>query len=133
MNSNAGLWIDHKHAIIVFSGSNAENAEGTGETKRIESGMEKHVRFSGRAASEAGAEDQRDRQFATHLGQYYDKVIAQLNGANSILVFGPGEAKGEFRKRLETKGLGECVVGVEAADKMTDNQIAAKVHAHYKM
>lgn len=132
MSSNAGLWIDHKHAIIVFSGTNAENAEGTDETKRIESGMEKHVRFSGHAANEGGAEDKRDRQLATHLDQYYDEVIGQLNGAKSILIFGPGEARGEFKKRLETRGLGECIVGVEAADKMTDNQIAAKVHAHYK-
>ena len=130
MNSNVGLWIDHREAFIVFAANAADSAE---ETKRIESGVEKHVRFSGHAASEGGAEDQRDRQFETHLNQYYDEVIAQLNGATSILIFGPGEAKGEFKKRLETKGLSASVVGVEAADKMTDNQIAAKVRAHYKL
>lgn len=129
MNTNVGLWIDHKEAIIVFAAAAADSAE---ETKRIESGMEKHVRFSGHAASDGGAEDQRDRQFATHLNRYYDEVIVQLKGAKSLLIFGPGEAKGEFRKRLETKGLDECVVGVETVDKMTDNQIAAKVRAHYK-
>ena len=54
MNKNAGLWIDHKEAIIVFA---ATEAGGSEETKRMESGMEKHVRFSGRAASEGAAED----------------------------------------------------------------------------
>ena len=128
MNRNAGLWIDHKEAVIVFAATGADNAE---ETKRMESGMEKHVRYSGRAASEGVAEDQRDRQYATHLDQYYDEVITQLHDAKSILIFGPGEAKGEFKKRLEHKGLGERIVGVETTDKMTDNQIAAKVREHY--
>ena len=129
MNRNAGLWIDHKAAIIVFAATDAGAAE---ETKRMESGMENHVRFSGRAASEGAAEDRRDHQYAVHLDQYYDTVIAQLQDAKSILIFGPGEAKGEFKKRLEHKGFGERIVGVETIDKMTDNQIAAKVRDHYK-
>ena len=128
MSRNAGLWIDHKEAVIVFTASNADSAE---ETKRMESGMEKHVRYSGRAASEGVAEDQRDRKHATELDQYYDDVIAQLKDATSILIFGPGEAKGEFKKRLEHKGADERIVGVETTDKMTDNQIAAKVREHY--
>lgn len=128
MSRNAGLWIDHNEAVIVFTATSADSAE---ETKRMESGMEKHVRYSGRAASEGVAEDQRDRKHATELDQYYDDVIAQLKDAKSILIFGPGEAKGEFRKRLEYKGADERIVGVETTDKMTDNQIAAKVREHY--
>lgn len=128
MSRNAGLWIDHKEAVIVFTANNADSAE---ETKRMESGMEKHVRYSGRAASEGVAEDQRDRKYATELDQYYDDVIAQLKDAKSILIFGPGEAKGEFKKRLEHRGADERIVAVETTDKMTDNQIAAKVREHY--
>jgi hypothetical protein len=127
MKRQAGVWIDHRQAFIVFIG------EGTEETERIESGMEKHVRYSGLAALEEGsADDQRDRQFAVHLGKYYDAVIAHLRDAKSILLFGPGEAKGELEKRLAAKGLGERIVGVETVDKMTDRQIAAKVREHYK-
>ena len=129
MNKNAGLWIDHKEAVIVFDATEAGAAEAT---KRMESGMEKHVRYSGHAASDGSAEDQRDRQFATHLDQYYDTVIAELHDAKSIFIFGPGEAKGEFKKRLEHKGLGAHIVGVETTDKMTEPQIVAKVREHYK-
>ena len=39
---------------------------------------------------------------------------------------GPGEAKGELKARLERRGLGARIVGVETVDKMTDRQIAAK-------
>lgn len=127
MTRQAGIWIDHRQAFVVFID------EGTEETLRIESGTEKHVRFSGRSASEEGsADDQRDRQLAVHLGRYYDKVIADIHDAESILLFGPGEAKGELEKRLANKGLGERIVGVETVDKMTDQQIAAKVRQYYE-
>jgi hypothetical protein len=127
MKQQVGIWIDHRKAAVVFIDGDSE------KTDHIESGMEKHVRFSGRSASEDGAaDDQRDRQYAVHLGRYYDVVITHLRDAGSILIFGPGEAKGEFKKRLEAKGLGKRVVGVEAVDKMTDPQIVAKVRQHYR-
>ena len=127
MNKEAGVWIDHKQAFIVFVGEGAE------ASRRIDSGMEKHVRYSGHAASQEGtADDRRDRQFAAHLATYYDEVIAHLHDAKSIFIFGPGEAKGEFRKRLVSKGLEGIIVGVETADKMTEHQIAAKVRQHYQ-
>jgi len=126
MKKQAGLWIDHKEAFIVFVGDNGD------ETTRIESGMEKHVRFSGGNRPENGlAEDQRDRQFSVHLNRYYDEVISQIDDADSILLFGPGEAKREFESRLASKGVGGRVVGVETVDKMTPPQIAAKVRRHF--
>ena len=127
MNRQAGLWIDHKQTFVVFVGDDGES------TRRIESGMEKHVRFSGGNRPEGGAaDDQRDRQFAAHLNKYYDEVISHIRDADSILLLGPGEAKGELEKRLASKGLGGRIVGIETVDKMTDRQIAAKVREHYR-
>lgn len=127
MKKQAGLWIDHREAIVVFVGDNAE------DTKRIESGVEKHVRFSGGNESEDGsADDQRDRQFAGHLTRYYDDVIWSIRDAQSILLFGPGEAKGELARRLAAKGLSGRIVGTETADKMTTPQIAAKVRGYFR-
>src|ERR1035437_6160580 len=107
MKRQAGLWIDHREALVVLIDDGAERAQ------RIASGMEKHVRFSGRSAAEEGsADDQRDRQFTSHLNQFYDKVISHIRDADSILLFGPGEAKGEFEKRLVRAGLGGRIVGI---------------------
>ena len=126
MKGQAGIWIDHREAIIVFVGDDVER------TTRVQSGAEAHPRYAGRAASQEGsAEDQRDRQFAAHLRRYYDEVIGHLRDTESLLVFGPGEAKHEFEKRLASEGLGTRVVGVETVDKMTDPQIAAKVRRHF--
>lgn len=122
----AGMWIDHKHAFLVFIGEDAD------VTERIESGVEKHVRFTGHSAEGQGkADNQRDRQYEAHLGEYYDEVIARVRDAESILLFGPGEAKGELEKRLASKGLAARIVGVETTDKMTEHQITAKVRHHY--
>jgi len=126
MNTAIGLWIDHRKAVIVIVSDEGE------EVKEITSHMEKHVRFSSGNSSEDGSsEDIRDRQFGNRLNSYYDEVIALIRDADSIQIFGPGEAKGELEKRLESKGLKGRIVGVETVDKMTDRQIAAKVRGQF--
>jgi hypothetical protein len=119
--ADVGLWIDHREAVIVVVSSSGE------ETKHIVSNMEKHVRFSGAAAEGGTGEDVRDRKFGNHLNSFYDEVIANIRDANSLQIFGPGEAKGELEKRLEGSSLIGKVINVETADKMTERQIAAKV------
>lgn len=127
MDKQIGLWIDHRKAVIVIVSVEGE------EVREITSHMERHVRFSSGNSSEDGSsEDIRDRQFGNHLNSYYDEVIAVIRDAQSIQIFGPGEAKGELEKRLEGKGLKERVVGVEAVDKITDRQIAAKVRERFQ-
>jgi len=126
MKRQAGLWIDHRKAVIVIITDERE------EIKKITSNLEKHIRFSGGTGSEDGStEDVRDRQFAGRLASYYDEVIAVLRGADSIQIFGPGEAKVELEKRLEHEGLKKNIAAVETVDKMTDRQIAAKVRERF--
>jgi hypothetical protein len=132
MKKEVGLWIDHSKTVIVTIENDAE------VTLEVKSNMEKHVRFaSGKGAKAPNksqgstAEDVRDRQFGDHLDSYYDGVISFLRGADSIWIFGPGEAKVELENRLKRDDLGGRIVGVETVDKMTDHQIAAKVRDHY--
>jgi hypothetical protein len=125
MKRQVGLWIDHREAVIVMITDEGEH------TTRITSQMEKHVRFASGSSEDGSAESTRDRQFASHLGGYYDKVIACIRDAESILILGPGEAKGELEKRLENQELGGRIVGIETVDKMTDRQIAARVRQHF--
>jgi hypothetical protein len=129
MKSAVGLWIDHSQASIVMLSGDGER------TEHIMSDMEKNVRFAGGARSDGPGtsleEDQQDRRFGNQLGRYYDKVIAVIREADAILIFGPGEAKGELQQRLEREGRSGRIVGVETTDKMTERQIAAKVRKHF--
>ena len=124
MKKAVGLWIDHRKTVIVSVTDKGE------ETSLIKSGMEKHVRYSG-ATQEDSAEDQRDTRFIGHLNEYYDHVISCIRDAESILILGPGEAKVELERRLESEALSKRVVGIETVDKMTNRQIAAKVRQYF--
>ena len=66
------------------------------------------------------------------LNIYYDAVIASIRDADSILLFGPGEAKGEMQERIEKSNLRGRIVAVETVDKMTDRQIAAKARQYFR-
>lgn len=132
MKTSVGLWIDHRKSVIVV-------VSGKGEATRvIESHVEKQPgRFAGvrsttpYEAQKAQADDSREREFMGHLRVYYDEVVAAIRDAESILIFGPGEAKGELKKRLERDNLGGRIVAMETVDKLTDRQIAAKVREYF--
>ena len=132
MGTKVGLWIDHRKAMIVAVTDKGE------KTGLIISKVEKQLRRSGDSPlkgpyepQEVPADDSRQRTLAGHLNIYYDAVIASIRDAESILIFGPGEAKGELKERLEKGKLGGRIAGVETVDKMTDRQIAAKVRQRF--
>ncbi len=132
MKKQVGLWIDHRKAVIVTIENEVE------EIREIASNMEKRIRYSSGSRSNSRnnsqgsmSEDMRDRKFDNHLSQYYKEIISLIRDADSIWIFGPGEAKGELLNSLKNEGLEGLVVGIETEDKMTDNQIAAKIRDHY--
>jgi hypothetical protein len=78
------------------------------------------------------ADDSRQKRYTGHLNIYCDAVIACIRDAESILIFGPGEAKGELQKRIEKNKLSGRIVGIETVDKMTDPEITAKVRKYFE-
>lgn len=132
MTNNTGLWIDHKKAILVIQ--NKEEAK----IETIESEVGRHVAYRGASHTRAPysaqyqqGDNQLDNKFNEHLNKYYDKVIARLQKAKAILIFGPGEAKHELEKRIAHTKAKVQVVGVESADKMTERQISTKVQKYF--
>jgi ribosomal protein S11 len=132
MTKCIGLWIDHSRAVIVMLNREGQTIE------EIESGVGGHTSFRGAphpktpySAQYQQADDQLDRQFMEHLNKFYDIVINRIHNADTLLIFGPGEAKLELEKRLAHERLGSKITGIETADKMTDRQIAAKVRGYF--
>lgn len=134
MQGNAGVWIDHRKALIVL-------VTPTGErTALVVSKVEKHPERSGDSpmkgryeSRQVPADDSRQRALTGELNIYYDAVIAALRSAESILILGPGEAKGELKRRLGKARLAGRVAAVESADKLTDRQIAARVREYFSV
>jgi len=132
MRSKVGLWIDHRKAIVVTV---TDKGEAIG---LVISKVERQLRRSGDSplkgsyeSQQVPADDIQQRVRTGHLRIYYDAVLACMGGAESILIFGPGEAKGELKKRLQRHNLGGRIAAMETVDKMTDRQIAAKVRKHF--
>ena len=123
MKKTVGLWIDHRKAVIVFLTGLEEE-----EIKQINSDLEKP---HGQSGSSIRADDLLQNELTEHLNQYYDKVISSLQNAPAILILGPGEAKGELKKRLERNNHNGREIAVETADKLTENQLVAKVRKHF--
>ncbi|MDD2922526.1 MAG: hypothetical protein PHQ36_09590 [Anaerolineales bacterium] len=127
MKKQIGLWIDHREAIVVALSDNGE------QITRIKSDAEKQIRFAGGSRKDGlqTTEAIRGKKLDAQLGNYFDDIIAHIRDAESIQIFGPGDAKNELAKRLEKDGLKERVVDIETMDNMTDNQIAAKVRERF--
>ena len=132
MKIKAGVWIDHRRAVVVLISDSGE------ETRMIESNVDKQ--FGSAAGSgtkqpdrhEGSVPDNRqERKFMSELNTYYDEVLTCLHGADPVLILGPGEAKGEFQKRLESQKFPAHVVELATADKLTDGQVADRVRQHF--
>ncbi len=132
MRTKVGLWIDHRKALIVAVTDKGE------EIRLIISKVEQPGRSSGIRSTTpyesqlVPADDSRERRSTGLLNIYYNAVIACIRDAESILIFGPGEAKGELKKRLVRNKLRGRIVGIETIDRMTDRQIAAKVRRYFQ-
>ncbi|MDB5386103.1 MAG: hypothetical protein JWM11_1749 [Planctomycetaceae bacterium] len=128
MSVKAGVWIDHRQAILVLVTDNGN------ESKKFSSGVESTERSTlnhSYTPTDFVAEDTLDRKAASHLKIFYDEVISGLQGSKSLLILGPGEAKGEFQKRLGSKKIQGLVVAVETSDKLTEGQLVSKVTQYF--
>jgi len=132
MNEHAGVWIDHRKAIIV----GLDGAEE--QTQVILSHVEKHPERGGDSpmrgpyeARQVPADDSRQRALTGELDRYYDLVITALRQYSSLLLLGPGEAKKELHARLVKAHLDARVRAVETSDKLSDRQIVARVRTFF--
>lgn len=128
MSVKAGVWIDHRQAVLVVLTDKGQ------EIRKITSDIADTGRpSSGNAHSSHDyvSEDSQERKFEADLKVFYDQVIDGLQGAQTLLILGPGEAKVEFRKRLESKKQNGIHLDVITADKMTEGQLVAKIVQYF--
>jgi hypothetical protein len=134
MKKDVGLWVDQNKTMIVTIVNKVI------ATQVIISNTKKRVRIpdggyskpQNRRPQGATAEDVRERQPVNQVDQYYNGIIATVGNAETIWIFGPGEAKIELENRLKHEGLGARIEGVETVDQLTDPQIAVKVRSHFE-
>jgi len=131
MDRNVGLWIDHKQAYLIWYKE--------GRVEVIPSNIEPPEHFSGgtqlggKLNQKGDVELRHNDRYRLMLTKFYKQVVAALKDAGSVFVMGPGEAKVEFEKVLKgQKAMQKRLLKVETADKMTKNQMIARVKKFYK-
>ena len=133
MKTRKGLWIDHRKAVIVTLTDKGEEILELLSHVEKQRGRSEGVRSTEPYPAQlVPADNSQQRILTGHLQKYYDEVISHLRGAEEILIFGPGEAKGELLKRIEGDKLSGRIARVETADTLTVPQIAARVRKYFQ-
>jgi hypothetical protein len=135
MKYNVGLWIDHVKAFIVTI-----KADRDIDSIIIESDIEPSTKSTGgdrtkTPYSKGGVSVEKSQsRRQQQLKGYYEDIIEQIAGADKIYLFGPGTAKKELNHEIQKNGLiAEKIIGIDAADKMTEPQMIAKVRNYYML
>ena len=135
MKYNVGLWIDHVRAFIVTL-----KANGDIDSNIIESEIEPSTKSTGGGRTKTpyskggvSVEKSQLRQ-QQQLKGYYEDIIERISAADKIYLFGPGTAKKELNHAIQKNALiAEKIIGIDAADKMTEPQMIAKVRNYYML
>jgi len=133
MTTNAGVWIDHHKAVVVLLTDQGQEMlqilADHGIAARSPAGLRAK---NGYVPNDFVTEGNRERNVMARLNEYYDQVIACVRNAQAILILGPGEAKGEFRRRIARQKFGGHVAEMRTVAGLKDEQIADYVRQHFQ-
>ena len=136
MKRQTGIWIDSSKAIIICLDGKKESIT------EIDSDIENkthHHREGNKGTFNGNHHSTNETQFENRIheqtNQYMDAVIDYVKKSDELYVFGPAGAKTELKRRIQDEKIitPDKLKGVTIADKMTVNQIVAKVRDFYNL
>lgn len=134
LKNNIGVWMDYTHAHLV------DVSRGNSIVETIYSDKESHLRFKGEGSNDmilgnnrsTNDEHHQHRREEEITNQYYEVLAGVLKKYDCILLFGPTHAKEElFNQLIADKHFEGKTIHVESADKMSENELVAKVKEYY--
>ena len=133
MKTTAGLWIDHQSAVIAIvstEGDRTMTIRSTAKKPPVQSaGAHTRLPFEIQTAQAA---DRRELAPASRYEHFYAEIVAAIHDAESILIFGPDEAKVELKNHLDCGHFRGLVMALEMVDAMTDRQIAIELRQYFQ-
>jgi hypothetical protein len=117
-----GIWMDHSTANLM------EYSNAPIKTKTIESEYTHEQRQEGLSKSESMMHNKEQQ----HHAEYYKKLGEIIKHYDSVVLFGPTDAKLELHNILKSDHHFDAInIEVLQADKMTENQQHAFVRSHF--
>jgi hypothetical protein len=119
---NMGIWMDHSTAhLIAFT-------KESDEVKEIDSDFTKAVKED---VMEKGQKTLHNTEQQDHA-KYYKAIGAAIQDYESVILFGPTDAKTELLNQLKKDHHFDHIkIQIEDTDKMTPNQEVAFVKAYF--
>lgn len=127
----AGVWIDQKTAFVI-----KVSADHSPIIEKIETGIKArgaaedidkpYLRL---AQSDPNRHDKIQQHQHQELQVFFQDLIKHLEKVDYVYIFGPGRAKHGLNNAIEKEGSQfRCkVAGIDAADKLTENQMRQHV------
>ncbi len=133
MKKKIGIWLDFKEANIIELNKDETKLETIfSEIELV------HPKGGARSKTPYGPMDKiSERTFLERRKMqekaYYRKLIAAVQDADDLFIFGPAEAKDGLLKAIKSSSnFHPNLKGVERADSMTENQKVAAVRAFFE-
>ena len=127
-NKYQGIWLDRKIAYVFSYNGRAL------KTQIIESDIDNRPRYDGEGKSGGRFGDQylaqdkkNDLRMKDQLNHYFKRIEDSVDPESELVLFGPADTKNKLEKSASLPNL----KGIEAADKMTENQMAAWVRDYF--
>lgn len=124
------IWIDYEEALI------GHNEGDRIQVERLPSGIESHIREEGQTADRtrfspfhvSNNEHRNQHREQEQIKKYWKQLSEKLSGTEAVCLIGPGEAKREFARFLEEDVKNAPhIVAVENSERLTDNQLLARM------
>lgn len=131
---NLGIWIDSREARIVQVVDGKQIS-----LSRMFSGLNKQERFEGETSRKVKRgftgfdyERQQRNRFGLALKQFCQGVARAVDYDATIYLLGPAQTKLILEKVLMERNSTTRILGVEACDKLSDNQLMEKVRLFFE-
>ena len=136
VKKRVGVWLDHSKAHFI------DLSQGPAIVETAFSSKESEVRYQGETGNGTLLGNNRATNSESHahnraqeiMQEYYHVLTDRLKNYDDILLFGAGGAKDELYNKLSTdKHFADKNIRVETADKLTENQMVARVKTYFNV
>jgi stalled ribosome rescue protein Dom34 len=119
-----GVWMDSTQAHIIATNDGSASGE-FGIIAEIKSGNHEDARYKNEKSDMAREhEDQK---------KFFKEIASHITDANTIFVFGPGQAQEQFHNFLDDyQNFNTKKIELGTANKLTHNEMIAKVRIHFE-
>jgi hypothetical protein len=125
MSNGAGIWLDHRRAVVVNYTSAGHRLEKfqSGLRQLLRDNDGNHPRSLFGTKSKGTRSPKPAPAEKADLNVFLEQVADAVRNADSIAICGPGQAKSELRNHLARHKLDDRVVSCEPAERMSDRLI----------